>query len=149
MYKVIFVDDEPWAVVDMIHSIPWNDAGFFVSGYYDSPTQAFEKIIEQKPDLVFTERLIATSAGYQIEGDAAYFISVEASTMGLTVRAYDAVIVTEGVVALIIFSDFFSVYFVYCYVACLFEIKPQNSARHISFSSGNGFVERFFAEETP
>ena len=66
MYKVIFVDDEPWAVIDMIHSIPWKDTGFEVFGYYDKPTRAFEQILEHRPDLVFTDIRMPVWDGFEL-----------------------------------------------------------------------------------
>ena len=66
MYKVMFVDDEPWAVIDMIHSIPWQDSGFEVSGYFDKPTFAFEQILEHQPDLVFTDIRMPAWDGFEL-----------------------------------------------------------------------------------
>ena len=66
MYKVMFVDDEPWAVIDMIHSIPWEEKGFEVSGYFDKPTQAFKEIIAQQPDIVFTDIRMPVWDGFEL-----------------------------------------------------------------------------------
>ena len=66
MYKVMFVDDEPWAVIDMIHSIPWKDKGFELSGYFDKPTQAFKEIMEHQPDIVFTDILMPVWDGFEL-----------------------------------------------------------------------------------
>jgi YesN/AraC family two-component response regulator len=35
MYKVVFVDDEPWVIIDILHSIPWEKLGFEVAGHYN------------------------------------------------------------------------------------------------------------------
>ena len=66
MYKVIFVDDEPWVMIDIIHSIPWKDTGFEVFGYYDKSTQAFEQILQHKPDLVFTDIRMPVWDGFEL-----------------------------------------------------------------------------------
>ena len=56
-----------------------------------------------------TKRLITSSTEDLPLNNEAYFISVEAYAMGLTVRAYDVLFATEGVVALIIYLIYFSV----------------------------------------
>ena len=66
VYKIMFVDDEPWAVVDMMHSIPWEETGFTVAGYWDKPTVAFEKIIAEQPEVVFTDIRMPTWDGFEM-----------------------------------------------------------------------------------
>lgn len=66
MYKVVFVDDEPWAIIDLIHSITWEDHGFSVGGYYDKPSIAYKYIIEECPDLVFTDIRMPVWDGFEL-----------------------------------------------------------------------------------
>jgi len=66
MYKVIFVDDEPWAVIDIMHTISWEQSGFSVAGYYEKPREAFRYIIENQPDLVFTDIRMPVWDGFEL-----------------------------------------------------------------------------------
>ena len=66
MYKVMFVDDEPWAIIDIMHSTPWEDTGFIMTGYWDKPTVAFQEIIKNKPDLIFTDIRMPVWDGFEL-----------------------------------------------------------------------------------
>lgn len=65
-YSVIFVDDEPWTVSDMQHSINWKDEGYEIIGVYDKPEIALEAIITKKPDLVFTDIQMPVMDGFEL-----------------------------------------------------------------------------------
>lgn len=66
MYKVLFVDDEPWAIIDIIHSISWNEQGFYILGHYENPQEAIEAILALQPDLVFTDIMMPGLDGFEV-----------------------------------------------------------------------------------
>lgn len=55
MYKLILVDDEPWAIEGLEQIISWESYGFEVCGRCSSARQALRKILEKKPDAVCTD----------------------------------------------------------------------------------------------
>ncbi|WP_405112970.1 response regulator [Paenibacillus sp. FSL K6-1217] len=55
MYKVIIVDDESWAIRGIRSAFDWEQYGFEISGQFTSAYQAWEAIVTQEPDLVFTD----------------------------------------------------------------------------------------------
>lgn len=55
MNRVILVDDEPRILRGIQRSIPWQKFGFEVIGAYDNPIEALHAIIEQTPEVVFTD----------------------------------------------------------------------------------------------
>ena len=66
MYKVMFVDDEPWAIIDIMHNTPWESTGFAMAGYWDKPTVALKEIIKSKPDLLFTGIRMPVWDGFEL-----------------------------------------------------------------------------------
>ncbi|MDR3173817.1 MAG: response regulator [Treponema sp.] len=66
MYRVLFVDDEPWVIIDILHSIPWGKLGFEVIGHYDKPREAKEAILAQKPHLVFVDINMPVMNGFEL-----------------------------------------------------------------------------------
>jgi two-component system response regulator YesN len=66
MYTVLFVDDEPWVIIDILHSIPWGKFGFEVIGHYDKPREAKEAILAQKPHLVFVDINMPVMNGFEL-----------------------------------------------------------------------------------
>jgi len=66
MYKVILVDDEPWAIIDILHSITWEDFGFTVFGHYNKPVRAMEMVLTEKPDVVFTDIRMPVMDGFEL-----------------------------------------------------------------------------------
>ncbi|MDR3173815.1 MAG: response regulator [Treponema sp.] len=80
MYKVVFVDDEPWVIIDMLHSIPWERLGFEVAGHYNKAREAKEIIVQTKPHLVFVDINMPVMDGFELirrcreEGCGASFV---------------------------------------------------------------------------
>jgi two-component system response regulator YesN len=80
MYKVVFVDDEPWVIVDILHSIPWERLGFEVTGHYNRAWEAKEIIVQTRPHLVFVDINMPVMNGFELirrcreEGCGASFV---------------------------------------------------------------------------
>jgi len=55
MYKVFIADDEKAIIRGLKSSINWNELGFQIAGEADNGIDAYEKILEIKPDVVFTD----------------------------------------------------------------------------------------------
>jgi two-component system response regulator YesN len=55
MYKVFIVDDEAFAVKSLIGSIDWEEYGFTIAGEALDGADAYNKILELKPDVVFVD----------------------------------------------------------------------------------------------
>lgn len=55
MYSIVMVDDEPWALEDLAKVIDWGAYGFSIPVCFTDPEEALAYIIEQKPDVVFTD----------------------------------------------------------------------------------------------
>ncbi|TVY07553.1 response regulator transcription factor [Paenibacillus cremeus] len=55
MLRVIFVDDEPWALTGIKNIIDWNKEGFEIIGAFLDPRKALESIMSNQPDIVFTD----------------------------------------------------------------------------------------------
>jgi YesN/AraC family two-component response regulator len=65
-YKVLFADDEPWVIIDILHSIPWGKLGFDVIGHYEKPRQAKEAILAEKPHLAFVDINMPVMNGFEL-----------------------------------------------------------------------------------
>jgi len=66
MYRVLIVDDEPWAIKGIRNAFNWSKYGFEIAGEYTSPRQAFEAICEQRPDLVITDIQMGEMSGLEL-----------------------------------------------------------------------------------
>jgi YesN/AraC family two-component response regulator len=55
MYRVMIVDDEPWAIKGIRKAFNWKAFGFEVIAEATSSERAFELICEKRPDVVFTD----------------------------------------------------------------------------------------------
>ncbi|OXM83008.1 response regulator transcription factor [Paenibacillus rigui] len=55
MLRVIFVDDEPWALTGIKNIIDWNQEGFEVIETFSDPRKAFKSLTRIQPDIVFTD----------------------------------------------------------------------------------------------
>lgn len=55
MYKVMIVDDEPWAIKGIRNAFDWDKYGFEIIGQFKSAYTAWDAIKANEPDLVFTD----------------------------------------------------------------------------------------------
>jgi Response regulator containing CheY-like receiver domain and AraC-type DNA-binding domain len=55
MIKVLIVDDEAMARINLRYMLNWEKEGYVICGEADSGTEALKKIEELKPDIVFTD----------------------------------------------------------------------------------------------
>ncbi|ACT00422.1 response regulator transcription factor [Paenibacillus sp. JDR-2] len=55
MYKVMIVDDESWAIKGIRNAFDWDKYGFEIIGQFTSAYKAWDAILAEKPDLVFTD----------------------------------------------------------------------------------------------
>ncbi|GGG73747.1 response regulator transcription factor [Paenibacillus radicis (ex Gao et al. 2016)] len=55
MHKVIIVDDESWAIRGIRNAFDWEKNGFEIIGQFTSAYNAWDAILTEKPDLVFTD----------------------------------------------------------------------------------------------
>ncbi|MFS0723658.1 response regulator [Paenibacillus sp. 1P07SE] len=66
MYRVLIVDDEPWAIKGIRNAFNWSKYGFEIAGEFTSPRKAFEAICAQPPDLVFTDIQMGEMSGLEL-----------------------------------------------------------------------------------
>ncbi|MDD3796880.1 MAG: response regulator [Lachnospiraceae bacterium] len=62
-WKIVIVEDEDILRNGLIHTISWEDYGFFVAGDADNGRQGLELIQEIQPDVVFTDIRMAQMDG--------------------------------------------------------------------------------------
>ncbi len=66
MYKVFLVDDEELIVKQIVDSVPWMDNGFEVIGVETNPKRAIEKVVQLKPDVVFSDLKMPLLDGHEL-----------------------------------------------------------------------------------
>ena len=66
MYNVLIVDDELLVINSLRNRISWNDFGFEVIGDARNGITAYEKILQLKPDIVFTDIRMAGMNGLEL-----------------------------------------------------------------------------------
>ena len=64
MYKVFIVDDEELIVKQIADTVPWMDNGFEVIGIEINPLKAVERVLELKPNVVFTDLKMPSLDGH-------------------------------------------------------------------------------------
>lgn len=66
MYNVLIVDDELLVINSLRNRISWNDLGFEVIGDARNGIAAYEKILQLRPDIVFTDIRMAGMNGLEL-----------------------------------------------------------------------------------
>lgn len=66
MYKVIAVDDEPWSLMGIKKIFDWGKYGFELCFSTTEPEIAFEMIVKERPDVVFTDVNMPEISGLQL-----------------------------------------------------------------------------------
>ncbi|MDR2096402.1 MAG: response regulator [Treponema sp.] len=66
MYKLILVDDEPWALKGLSEIIPWNEYGFEICGYCGNAAEALAAFRENNADAVFTDIRMPGTSGVEL-----------------------------------------------------------------------------------
>jgi two-component system, response regulator YesN len=70
MYRLLIVDDEPWTLIGISKSFKWRERGFEVVGKMTNPVEASEFIINEKPDVVFTDIRMPVMSGLDLMKNA-------------------------------------------------------------------------------
>jgi two-component system response regulator YesN len=66
MYKLILVDDEPWALKGLSEIIPWDEYGFEICGYCRNAAEALTTFKENNVDAVFTDIRMPGTNGVEL-----------------------------------------------------------------------------------
>ncbi|HOJ10999.1 MAG TPA: response regulator [Clostridiales bacterium] len=66
MFRVLLVDDEPWDLLGMEKGFQWKDAGFSIIGQTTNPVDALKIILEEVPDVVFTDIRMPEISGIEL-----------------------------------------------------------------------------------
>lgn len=66
MYKVLIVDDEPWVLIGIRNTFPWEAMGFAIVAETTDPLEAFELIGRLKPDVVLTDIRMPELSGIEL-----------------------------------------------------------------------------------
>lgn len=66
MFRVMILDDEPWVVQGIRNTFKWNEFGFTILAEMTDPLEAFEKIKEEKPDVVLTDIRMPEISGIEL-----------------------------------------------------------------------------------
>lgn len=68
MYRVFLIDDEPWAMVTLEHLIDWDSLGFRVEEKIDNARRAWERIQQERPDVIVTDIRMPGLSGLDLLG---------------------------------------------------------------------------------
>lgn len=55
MYRIILLDDEPWALSRLADMVRWEDYNLRIAGQYTDPLEALEAVRRDSPDAVITD----------------------------------------------------------------------------------------------
>jgi two-component system response regulator YesN len=84
MFKVMFVDDEPWVIIGVLNNIPWQTLGFEAIGHYNKSREAKKAILSERPHVVFVDINMPVMDGFELihqcrqEGSDAAFVILTA-----------------------------------------------------------------------
>lgn len=70
MYRVILIDDEPWALYALEHGIGWKEKGYSVVATAENGEDGLKLIEEWKPDVVFTDVRMDDMSGLELLREA-------------------------------------------------------------------------------
>ena len=80
MYTMVIVDDEPWTIKGLAQSLDWEAYGFKIVNTTTKSTEAYEYILTNNPDVVFTDIRMPKISGLEMvarlreQGSASIFI---------------------------------------------------------------------------
>ncbi|MEN6315897.1 MAG: response regulator [Clostridiaceae bacterium] len=66
MYKVVIVEDEPWALIGITKTFKWGEMGFEVIAQSTSAREAIDIIHKKSPDVVFTDIRMPQMSGIEL-----------------------------------------------------------------------------------
>ncbi|GGE02658.1 response regulator transcription factor [Paenibacillus nasutitermitis] len=66
MFKVMLVDDEKWILESLKGTVNWQELGFVIAGEAYNGIEAFDKILEIRPDVVFIDIRMPGMNGIQL-----------------------------------------------------------------------------------
>ncbi len=66
MYKVVLLDDEPWSIIDLKETMPWERFNMEVIADFDNPLEAYKAISHLKPDILFTDIRMPGMTGVEL-----------------------------------------------------------------------------------
>ena len=85
MYKIVFLDDEPWALRDIRTIVQWEELGFSDIWTFTDPRKALVCIAQEKPDVVCTDVRMPDLSGIDLIRQCR---SLCPSTLFVVVSAY-------------------------------------------------------------
>ncbi|WP_127588997.1 response regulator transcription factor [Paenibacillus koleovorans] len=65
-YRVVLVDDEPWTLIYLKKSFPWQEMGFEVVAETRNSMEALSLVEQYKPDVVFTDIRMPQLSGIEL-----------------------------------------------------------------------------------
>lgn len=66
MYRVFLVDDEEITLTQTAERVPWMENGFTVCGMECDPVRAVERIVQEKPEVVFSDLKMPRMDGHEL-----------------------------------------------------------------------------------
>ncbi len=66
MYKVALVDDEKWALADIVHTFPFEELGFAIVGQFTNAKEALREIPPLQPNLLIADIRMPSMSGLEL-----------------------------------------------------------------------------------